>query len=50
MISIEKIASIDKSDIQEASKIVTKDEIPQLVEWLSLKDDNARYQIETILL
>ncbi len=49
MISIESIMSIDKSDMQEASKIVTKDDIPQLVDWLSLKDDNFRYQALLLL-
>lgn len=49
MISIESIMSIDKSDIREASKTVVKDDIPQLVEWLSLKDDNIRYQALLLL-
>jgi len=49
MISIESIMSIDKSDMQEASKIVIKDDIPQLVDWLSLKDDNIRYQALLLL-
>ena len=48
MISIESIMAIDKSDIQVASKALAKDDLPQLVEWLSLKDDNIRYQ--TLLL
>lgn len=49
MISIESIMSIDKSNMQEASKIVIKDDIPQLVDWLSLKDDNIRYQALLLL-
>ena len=49
MISIESMMSIDKSDIQEAAKAVRKDDIPQLVEWLSLKDDNIRYQALLLL-
>ncbi len=49
MISIESIMSIDKSNMQEASKTVIKDEIPQLVDWLSLKDDNIRYQALLLL-
>lgn len=44
MITIESIMSIDKTDLQEASKTVNEEDIPQLVEWLSLKDDNIRYQ------
>ncbi len=49
MISIESIMSIDKSNMQEASKTVIKDDIPQLVDWLSLKDDNIRYQALLLL-
>lgn len=49
MISKESIMAIDKSDIQEASKALAKDDIPQLVEWLSLKDDNIRYQAFLLL-
>lgn len=49
MISIEKMLSISKSDIQGASKALIKDDIPQLVEWLSLKDDNIRYRAFLLL-
>jgi hypothetical protein len=49
MISKEKIMLISKSDILEASKALNKDDILQLVEWLSLKDDNIRYQAFLIL-
>ncbi len=49
MISIESMMSIDKSNMQEASKTVIKDDIPQLVDWLSLKDDNIRYQALLLL-
>jgi hypothetical protein len=49
MISIEKILSIPKSDLQEVSKVLNKDDIPQLVEWLSLKDNNIRYQAILLL-
>ena len=41
--------AIDKSEIQEASKALAKDDLPQLVEWLSLKDDNIRYQAFLLL-
>lgn len=44
MIAIEKILSIPKSDLQEVSKTLNKGDIPQLIEWLSSKDDNIRYQ------
>lgn len=41
--------SIDKNNLQEASKTVGKEEIAQLVEWLSLKDDKIRYQAFLLL-
>lgn len=40
---------IAKPDLQEASKNLCADEIAQLVEWLSLKDDNVRYQAFLLL-
>jgi hypothetical protein len=49
MISTGSIMAIDKSEIQEASKALAKDDLPQLVEWLSLKDDNIRYQAFLLL-
>lgn len=49
MISIEKMLSIPKSDIQEVSKALDKDDVSQLVECLSLKDDNIRYQAFLLL-
>lgn len=49
MITIESIMSIDKSGLPEASKKLNRDDIPQLVEWLSLKDDNIRYQAFLLL-
>lgn len=49
MVDLESIMSIPKSDIKEASKALNKDDIPQLVEWLSLKDDNIRYQAFLLL-
>ncbi|MEA4890365.1 MAG: hypothetical protein VB070_12995 [Clostridiaceae bacterium] len=49
MMTIEKILSIPKSELQEASKTLNKDDIPQLVEWLSLKDDSTRYQAFLLL-
>ena len=44
MITIEKLMSIDKDDLQEASKAINNNDIPQLVEWLSEKNDKIRYQ------
>jgi hypothetical protein len=49
MITLENIMSISKSGLQEASKAISKDDIPQLIEWLSLKDDNIRYQVFLLL-
>jgi len=49
MVSMESIMLIDKNDIKEASKNIVKDDIPLLVDWLSLKDDNIRYQAFLLL-
>ena len=49
MITVESMMSIDKSGLQEASKTVDKEDIPQLVEWLALKDDGIRYQAFLLL-
>lgn len=43
-ITIESIMSIEKDDLQEAAKTIKIEDLPQLVEWLSLKDDGIRYQ------
>lgn len=44
MITTETLMSIPKSDLQETSKALNKEDIRKLVEWLALKDDNIRYQ------
>ena len=49
MITIENLMSIDKSNLQEAAKMLHKDDIPQLVQLLTLKDDNIRYQAFLLL-
>jgi len=49
MITIESMMSVDKGGLQEASKKLSKDDVPQLVEWLSLKDDDIRYQAFLLL-
>lgn len=49
MITLEKITSIPKRDLPDVSKQLDKDDIPQLVEWLSLKDDNIRYRAFLLL-
>jgi hypothetical protein len=49
MIILESIMSIPKNDLQEASKTLGTEDIPQLIEWLTLKDDNIRYQVFLLL-
>lgn len=49
MIDLESIMSIPKSDLREASRALGKEDIPQLVEWLTLKDDSIRYQAFLLL-
>lgn len=49
MINLESIISIPKSDLQDVSKGLNKNDIPQLVEWLSIKNDNIRYQAFLLL-
>ncbi|NLT95552.1 MAG: hypothetical protein GXW85_08525 [Clostridia bacterium] len=49
MVDLESIMSIPKTDLQEASKALNKNDISQLVEWLSSKDDNIRYQAFLLL-
>jgi len=49
MVTIESIMSIDKEDLLEASKKISENDISQLIEWLSLKDDNIRYRAFLLL-
>lgn len=49
MITIESMMLIDKNALQEESKKLSKDDIPRIVEWLSLKDDDIRYQALLLL-
>lgn len=49
MISLESIIPIDKNDLPEVSKTLNKDDLPRLVEWLSLKDDDSRYRVFLLL-
>jgi hypothetical protein len=49
MITHESIMAISKSDITEAARTLSKDDISQLVDWLSLKDDKLRYQALLLL-
>lgn len=41
--------SIPKSGLQEAAKALQPEDIPQLVDWLNLKDDTVRYQAFLLL-
>lgn len=49
MFTLEGIMSISKNDLKEASKVLNKDNISHLIESLSLKDDNIRYQAFLLL-
>ena len=44
MADLQSIMSIPKSDIHEAAKALKSEDIPNLVELLSSKNDNIRYQ------
>lgn len=43
MINIERLFTIEKEDLLEFSKTLEADDISQLVEWLTEKDDKLRY-------
>jgi hypothetical protein len=49
MITIERMMLIEKGDLQEAAGKLSRDDIPQIVEWLALKDDAIRYQAFLLL-
>ncbi|MGD9115888.1 MAG: hypothetical protein PVJ61_01710 [Dehalococcoidia bacterium] len=49
MITIESMTSVSKDDLPEAAEKFTKNDITQLVEWLSFKDDDIRYQAFLLL-
>ena len=49
MITLESIMSIPKTDLQEASKSLGKEDVSQLIQWLTLKDDTIRYQAFLLL-
>lgn len=44
MITIERMRLIEKGELQEAARKLSRDDIPHLVEWLALKVDAIRYQ------
>lgn len=49
MITTDKILSIPKENLPEAAKALEPDDLPQLVEWLALKDDDIRYRAFLLL-
>lgn len=49
MIDLEDLMSIPKNELQQASKAPDKEDLPQLVEWLTSGDDNIRYQAFLLL-
>lgn len=49
MITLKGMMSILKDDLPNASKLLNKDDVSQLVEWLSLKDNELRYQAFLLL-
>lgn len=49
MIDLEDLMSIPKNELQEASKAPDKEDLPQLVEWLTSGGDNIRYQAFLLL-
>ena len=49
MITLESIMLIPKENLKNASRVLNKEGIPQLIEWLNLKDDSIRYQAFLLL-
>lgn len=49
MVTQDELLMISKEDFVNFSKSLTSDDISQLVEWLSLKDDKVRYQAFLLL-
>ena len=49
MITVESIAAISKCNLREVSEKLSKNDIPALVEWLSLKDNDVRYRAFLLL-
>lgn len=49
MFTAERLLSFDKSDLQEVSKSLSKDDLPILVDLLSEKDDKVRYNALLLL-
>lgn len=49
MLTMKSIMSITKSEYSEVAKTLTEEDVSQLIEWLSLKDDNIRYNALLLL-
>lgn len=49
MLAIERLASFDKSELEEVSKTLCREDLPKLVEWLADKDDTIRYNAFLLL-
>lgn len=49
MITVEELLAIPKDDLPQAAKTLKPQDIPQLVEWLSVRDDSIRYQAFLLL-
>jgi hypothetical protein len=43
MINVERLLSFEKQDLPKFSKTLKAEDIPQLMEWLTEKDDKLRY-------
>jgi hypothetical protein len=50
MMTLETLESIPKEILSEVSETLDADDISQLVEWLTLTDDNVRYKAFLLLL
>lgn len=49
MLTMKSIMSITKSEYSEVAKTLTEEDVSQLIEWLSLKYDNIRYNALLLL-
>ncbi len=49
MITLESMMAIDKNALREAAGGLGREDIPQLVDWLGLKDNTIRYQAFLLL-
>lgn len=49
MITVEKLLSFDKNNLEEISKSIPAGDMPKLVEWLEEEDDKIRYKVLLLL-